>query len=232
VPNGPRWRDLSHADARGSNFYGAEFPKDIRQHLVRDWYPAGAEKLLIRDAVGIELKQDEIPSQCGLLVLNIQTVLAVRDAVYGGRAQETRYITASDLDRRTGTVVKVRLGNSVRETAGRVLPNAVNVYTGGGAMSARLSDDGAVIGEKTNFISVGSVRGFREALCSRCNLCSAYCPAGLPVRDIARWMDDGKPEKAASCHPETCFECNLCSSVCPAGRDQARRIRTAKKIRV
>ena len=196
---------------------------------MRDWYPAGAEKILIKDVLGIGLKPDEIPSECGILVLNVQTVLSLRDAVYGDKPADTRYITAADLGTHRGTVVRVRLGDSVAGTAAKVLPNAVNVYVGGGAMSAHLSDDGAVIDEKTNFIAVGPVSGFREALCSRCNLCSACCPAGLPVQELARLMDAGNGSKAAALGARACLECNLCSAVCPAGRDQAKRVRNGEK---
>ena len=95
---------------------------------------------------------------------------------------------------------------------------------------ARLADDGAVIGEKTNFLAAGRVTAFREALCSQCNFCSAYCPASLRVRDIAHYVDENKTDKAVLLHPVACMECGLCSAVCLAGRDQAKRIKMAKSM--
>ena len=145
---------------------------------------------------------------------------------------DTRYLTAADLNSRTGTVVRVRLGADVHETAGTLFPNAVAVFTGGGAMDARLSADGDVIGMRTNFLAAGAVKGFREGICSRCDRCAAFCPSGLAVREIARLMDEGRPEKTARYHPEACIGCRLCSAVCPAGRDQAGRMETARKIKV
>ena len=214
--------------AAAKHFDGDAFGPEIKQYQVRDWYPAGAEKILIRDVLGVSLAPAEIPSKRGILVLNVQTVLAVLEAAGGSRRSDTRYITAADLLSGSGAVVRVRLGDGVYETALRLFPKAVSVFTGGGAMSARLASDGSVIDKKTNFIAVGAVPGFREALCSRCNFCAAYCPMGLPVRELARLVDEGKTEQTARLHPESCIECNLCSSVCPAGRDQARRVREAK----
>jgi ferredoxin len=211
------------------DFYGAAFPPPVRLHKVRDYYPAGAEKLLIRDVLKIVLQPGEIPSELGILVLNAQTVASLCDAVLYNRKAGVRYITVADLNTMSGTVVKVRLGDSVGDTARRVYPNAVNVYIGGGAMSARLADDDAVIDEKTNFLGGGAVRGLREALCSRCGACTAYCPMELPVREISQFVDEGRGEEAAKLGPELCIECNLCSAVCPAGRDQAKRMRTAKR---
>ncbi|NLA86318.1 MAG: 4Fe-4S dicluster domain-containing protein [Clostridiales bacterium] len=136
-------------------------------------------------------------------------------------------MTVADLDSRKGKVVRVRLGAGVYDTAAKVLPRAVNVYTGGGMMNARLAGDDAVIDEKTNFLATGRIAGFREALCAQCDFCTAYCPVSLNVRKIARCLDADTPDKAALLHPENCMECGLCSAVCPAGRDQAKRIKAA-----
>jgi Na+-translocating ferredoxin:NAD+ oxidoreductase RnfD subunit len=212
------------------SFYTATFEPPVRMHRVRDYYPAGAEKLLIRDVLNIALKPDEIPAECGILVLNIQTIAALSAAARFNRRADTRYLTVADLGSLKGTVVKARLGDSAYEMARRVFPGAVNVHIGGGAMSARLADDGALIDEKTNFLCIGGDGGFREALCSRCLACDACCPAFLPVREISQRIDEGKPARAAQLKPEVCIECNLCSAVCPAGRDQAKRVKQAKRL--
>jgi electron transport complex protein RnfC len=221
--------DFSSVTIAAKAFHGAGFAPPVRLHKARDYYPAGAERTLIRDVLKIELRPDEIPSMCGILVLNVQTVIAVAEAVLLDRDADTRYITAADFGKRTGAVARVRMGGNVLEAVKKVFPGAVNVYTGGGAMSARLSDDASVIGVKTNFIAVGTHKGFREAVCSQCGFCSAYCPASLPVREIGQLVDAGKTEKTARFHPEKCIECNLCSAVCLAGRDQAARLREAGK---
>lgn len=210
------------------NPVGFHLPETVKLHQVRDYYPAGAEKLLVREVVG-DAPAECVPAEAGILVLNVQTVYTISKAVLSHRAADRRFITVADLDRRIGRAVRVRLGDGVYETARKILPVAVNVYTGGGIMNACLADDGAVIGEKTNFLAVGRITAFREALCSQCNFCSAYCPVTLHVREIAHYIDDNKQDKAALLHPENCLECGLCSAICPAGRDQARRVKTAKK---
>jgi Na+-translocating ferredoxin:NAD+ oxidoreductase RnfC subunit len=52
----------------------------------------------------------------------------------------------------------------------------------------------------------------------------------LRVREIAHYIDAEAPDKASRLQPVRCLDCGLCSAVCPAGRDQARRIRDAKKF--
>jgi Na+-translocating ferredoxin:NAD+ oxidoreductase RnfD subunit/ferredoxin len=209
------------------SFDGVSFPEPVRLHKVSDFYPAGAEKILVGNVLK-KASDNQIPAASGILVLNVQTVYAIREAVMLNRKADTRFLTIADLDNRTGKVVRVKLGAGVYETAREVLPRAVNIYTGGGIMNAYLADDDAVIDEKTNFLAAGPFRAFREAVCSQCNFCSAYCPAALHVREIAHYIDENKPDKAALLHPEKCMECGLCSSVCMAGRDQAKRVKTAK----
>jgi Na+-translocating ferredoxin:NAD+ oxidoreductase RnfD subunit/ferredoxin len=208
-------------------FGGTAFPDCVRQYRVPDFYPARAEKLLVGDVLNTDVRE-RVPASCGILVLNIQTVAAIYEAVIYSRQADVRMVTVADLNTRIGKAVRVRLGAGVYETAQKVLPRAVHIYTGGGMMNARLANDDAAIDEKTNFMATGPVRPFREALCSQCDFCSVYCPASLPVREIAHAVDEGKSGNAALYHPEKCMECGLCSAVCLAGRDQARRVRYAK----
>ncbi len=209
------------------DFLGVSFPAPVRSYNVTDHYPAGAEKILVQNILKIT-PENSSPAASGILVLNIQTVYAIYEAVFFGRKADTRYITAADLDKGTAKVVRVKLGAGVRETSQEVLPNAHIIYTGGGMMNARFSDDGAMIDEMTNFLATGQIRPFREAVCSQCNFCSAYCPVSLSVREIAHYVDADALEKASLLHPEHCIECALCSTVCLAGRDQAKRVKTAR----
>jgi Na+-translocating ferredoxin:NAD+ oxidoreductase RnfD subunit/ferredoxin len=219
---------FSSITVAAKDFYGAIFDAPVKMHRLRDYYPAGAEKYIIREVLNFEPAAGTLPAASGILVMNIQTVLAVWEAVSRNRKADSRYLTVADLASLKGTVVRAALGATVLETAQRVFPNAVNVYTGGGAMGARLSGDGDTITEKTNLIAVGAPKGFREAACSQCDVCSAFCPSGLRVRDIAHLVDAGNTDSASLLQPGNCLDCGLCSAVCLAGRDQAARVRTAK----
>lgn len=209
------------------DFAGYAFAEIATSYKVSDFYPAGAEKILVRHVLKTA-PADKIPAACGILVLNVQTVYAIFEAVLYDRRADTRFLTVADLNKGTGRIVRVKLGTSVRETAQKILGHAAIVYSGGGIMNARLSDDNDVIGEKTNFLAAGQVKGLREAVCSQCNFCSAYCPASLHVRKIAHFVDAGKMDQALRLHPEKCMECALCSAVCLAGRNQAKRVKAAK----
>jgi len=200
----------------------------LRLRKVPDYYPAGAEKTLIQEVLGEKSSSTEIPAEAGILVLNVQTVFAVYEAVYLDKKADTRFITLASLDERIGSVLHVRLGADVHDTAYKVCPGFAGVYAGGGMMNAAFSSDEAVVDEKVNFLAVGKVQGYREALCSQCCLCNAVCPARLNVNRIAHFVDEGKMDQAALFHPEKCLACGSCSAVCLAGRNLAARMAKAK----
>jgi len=215
-------KDLSGIHGYISN----AFP--MRLHKVPDHYPAGAEKLLIREVLGKKLGDGEIPATAGILVLNVQTVIAIYEAVCLDQRADTRFITLADLDKRSGSIAHVRLGAKIHDVADKILSGSINVYTGGGMMNASLSRDEAVVDKNVNFLAVGKVEGYREALCSQCCFCSAVCPAQLNVNKIVHLVDAGRMNQAMRLHPERCLNCGGCSVVCLAGRNLSARMSKAK----
>ena len=209
---------------------GLTLPGDIALNRVPDYYPAGAEKALIKEVLKKALPHDAVPAREGILVLNVQTVFAVYEGVRFDRKADTKLVTAADIGRMTGGVARVRLGDNVRQTVEKVYPGAGCVFTGGGMMNARMASDDTVVDASTNFLATGGFPGYRESpLCSKCGYCGAICPAGLKVNEIADLVDAGKTEKAARLHPERCMACGGCSFVCLAGRNLASRAVVARE---
>jgi Na+-translocating ferredoxin:NAD+ oxidoreductase RnfD subunit/ferredoxin len=221
---------FSTVTVAAKNAEGLSFPEGIAVRRVPDYYPAGAEKLLIREVLKKTLPQDSVPANEGILVLNIQTVAAVYEAVCLDKEADTKLITIADLRNMSGCVARVCIGANVHDTVKKVFSEAACVFTGGGMMNARIAADETVIDENVNFIAVGAFPNYnRESfLCSRCGYCSAICPAGLKVNEIARLVDDDKIDRTARLHPERCMACGSCSHVCLAGRNLAARVTAAK----
>ncbi len=208
---------------------GIHFPYAIVVRRVPDYYPAGAEKALIKEILHKSLPHDAIPAKDGILVLNVQTVFAIYEAVCLDRKADTRFITVADVNRMSASVVRVRLGMTVRDIVEELNLSAGCVFSGGGVMNARIAADDDTVDQFVNFLAVGMLPNYGESPnCSRCRLCCAVCPVGLKVNDIAELVDNGKAGETGRLHPERCLACGSCSHVCLAGRNLAARMDTAK----
>lgn len=205
------------------------FPSDIKLHQVKDFYPAGFEKILIKSALKRKFPGNSIPSRSGILVLNVQTLILIYEAVYLGKKVTDKYITVSDMKSDSVKTVKVKIGDSISSVLEAVYPGRHPVFTGGGVMQAHMVEDTDVIEKNTNFIAVSNMPRYKESpFCSNCNSCVDNCPQGLRVHRIASLIDEEKFDEISKFEPDKCINCGTCSYVCPGGRNLSARVGEAK----
>ena len=205
-------------------------PKDINIVHVKDYYPAGYEKSLIRSVLGIDVPDGSIPSRLGILVINVQTLLAVYEAVTMDKKADSKYITVSDLKSGTAKTARVSLGARITDTAESIYPGGQPVFTGGGIMQSHMADESDLIEKSTNFITVALIPEYKDSpFCSNCGSCRANCPKGLAVNRIAELTDLGKFDEIKKFQPEKCIRCGLCSYVCLAGKNLSAKVAEAKE---
>ena len=80
---------------------------------VKNFYPVGAERLLIKEVLGKCIDESTIPAQKGILILNVQTIYSIYKAVYHDKCDLTKYLTFANLKQKTAHVIKVELGMHV-----------------------------------------------------------------------------------------------------------------------
>lgn len=204
-------------------------PGELKLCQVPTQYPAGAEKLLISEVLHKKLSREQLPADCGILVLNVQTVYSVYEAVLGNRKADTRFITVADLRVPVAKVAKVRLGMKVHKILEETYPGATTAYVGGGLMQAYMAEEETVVDQHVNFIAAAQFPRYKESpQCSGCGVCVANCPASLSVNHVADLVDAGKLKEATGYHPEACISCGSCSYSCLAGRNLSLRVKKAK----
>lgn len=222
--------DFSSLTLAVKNTEGLQYPDSIRIHKVTDYYPAGAEKLLISEVLGVSLKDGTIPAEEGILVLNVQTLYAIYEAVAKLKKADTRFLTVADLRRNDGVVVKVGLSMKIRDIIDKIYPNSVYAFSGGGVMQAKQAQDDDIVGQTTNLIAAARFPKYKESpQCSRCGRCAICCPMGIQAGRIAEMIDKGDMSGVKRYHPEKCIACGSCSYVCLAGRNLAARVKSAKE---
>jgi len=213
------------------NNYNIKLGEDIHLHNVNNRYPAGAEKLLIREVLTIDLNKHQIPVQRGILVLNIQTIYAIYKAVFCNESDNTRFITVANRKDATAKIVKVRLGMKVHEVLESVYPGESHCFVGGGMMQAHLGDEQEVVDRRVNFITNGAFPKFKESpQCSHCGNCVSNCPASLQVNKIVKLVDQGKLHDTIKYRVDECIECACCSYSCLAGRNLSSKVKEAKLV--
>lgn len=201
-------------------------PEQVEIHKMPDKYPYGAERIFVEKLLKIGIPADSNPAQYGVLVLNLQTLIAVYEAVYYNKKADTRFITVADLFAGTAKVVKVSLEDRVSDIVEKTVGDKGMTFVGGGIMQARQAMDDETIGKTTNFIAVGTMPRYKESnQCINCGLCRFCCPMGLNVKRIADLIDEGKTLEAKIYNTNRCISCGICSFVCPAGKNLSGRIK-------
>lgn len=210
--------------------YKGSLPDNIQVFEVKDYYPGGYEKSLVQSVLKKNIPADVIPAKQGILVLNVQTLLSVFEAVYLNIKADSKYLTLADLRSGRACIIKTTIGTTIAEILEKSQFQGFPVFTGGGIMQAKITDDLAVIGKDTNFIALSELPKYKDShFCSNCGKCTSNCPKGLLVNRIAELADQDKYEKAKKYKPEECINCGLCSFVCLAGKNLSAKVQDAKR---
>lgn len=175
-------------------------------------YPGGYEGLLAGRALGVEIPVGKRPSDFGALVINVQTALALCQAVCRRRPLLDRVVTV-DGDRvaRPGNY-RVAIGTPISHllaVAGVELDPAPLILLGG-PMMGREADRSDSIGPGSIAVitlDAEHARAHEAEPCMRCGRCFDVCPFSLnPCSLIER------PDATVL----RCVECGACEFACPA----------------
>ncbi|WP_054742135.1 4Fe-4S dicluster domain-containing protein [Cellulosilyticum ruminicola] len=197
------------------------------QIKIRDQFPMGYENYLIKTVLGRKVPQGKRATDMGILVMNLQTVLAIVEAVNNRASAYTKWITIADMRSAKAYAVKVELGKDIMEIIKQVFRTQVfskgEVFAGEGALNCHELEKDEVITDTTSFVAIGSMPNYSKAKkCVKCGKCSRKCSAGVEVLNIIQHVQKyGKVNRQAcqSYHPEKCIGCGACTYGCGAGKD-------------
>lgn len=195
---------------------------EYKFHKVPNRYPVGAEKILIQETLGIHMEQNEIPAGKGILVLNVQTVFSVYEAVCRGCQVDTRFLTVADITTGEAVIARVSLHTNVNDALIRIMGDRKEktVFFGGGIMMAGKAGPDDVIDVKTNFIGYGNDVDYQQnEKCKKCGACVRNCPMDIQVSKIIQALEKGEITKAREFQPEKCIKCGTCTYFCRAGKN-------------
>lgn len=197
----------------------------VRVEPVPTRYPMGSEKQLILALTGLEVPANGRPIDVGVVVHNVGTALAVRDAIRFGKPLISRLVTVNGACVRQPGNIEVRIGT----LADDVLAFCGGLQTERGA-PARLLVGGPMTGIPVPSLHVPVVKGTSALLaldadevgdrsmspCIRCGECVRACPVGLLPLELARRVRVGELAAAVALGLKDCIACGCCAYQCPS----------------
>ncbi len=198
-------------------------------------YPQGSEKQLIQACTGKQVQVGKLPASSGVLVNNVDTIIAIHRAIVRGRPLMRKVITLSGGAIKNPGNYKVRLGMSLAELIEQ---------TGGlNCEPQRIIVGGPMMGISTFTLNIpmmkttGGVLCFNEKEsaipeerdCIRCGKCVEHCPIGLMPFVLNQNVIFDEQDDFVKNHGMECIECGSCSYICPAKRYLAQSIRKTRR---
>jgi len=213
----------------------SKFKVKIKIVVLPTKYPQGAEKQLIKAITKREVPPGGLPMDVGVVVQNVSTALAIKEAVVDGKALVERVVTVSGPRVKNPANFRVRIGTLISEliTACGGLPDDTErIIVGGPMMGIAQQTTEIPVTKGTTGILLLPKDEFRSEEiepCIRCGKCNEVCPMNLLISEIGRYAENKDWESTKKLNVDDCMECGACAYVCSAKRPLVQYIKWAKQ---
>lgn len=202
---------------------------NIKLSLVKDAYPNGWERLVVKNVLGIDY--DKYPSEKGIIVSNVSTIYAIYEMLKYNRPLTERVITITGPGIKKKKNVKVKVGALASEVIKGIdgyknIKNPIFI-AGGPMMGNSLPTDEVIITKDINCLLVIEDHLEKNLPCIKCGKCMEVCPVGIYPVMIMENRDNVK--KVKELKPTKCIECGLCSFTCPSKIEVREFVHIAKE---
>ena len=197
-------------------------------------YPQGAEKVLIENCTGREVPFPGLPSDVGVIVMNVTSIAFISKYLETGMPLTTKRLTVDGDIVAKPQNVEVIIGTPIRELfdfCGGLTAQPGKVLYGGPMMGTCVADLDQPILKNNNAVLAFSEKMARlpkATACIHCGRCTNACPLGLSAKEIVQAYNKGNVELLVELNADLCMSCGTCSFVCPAKRPLAPSIALAK----
>ncbi len=215
-----------------------QLPDDgtITIEAVETKYPQGAEKMLVKSLLGIEIPSRGLPSEIGLAIFNVTTMAELGALLpkRQGLIERIITVTGDDLEKPGNYIVPIGTPlQYILDFAGFTGEEA-ELILGGPMMGLPASSMDTPVTKGTGAVLVLDKRATKRddiQPCIKCSLCLQACPINLNPSELgqlaAKRQYDIMEEKF---HLNDCFECGCCSYVCPSNIPLVQYFRIAKTL--
>lgn len=200
-------------------------------------YPQGGERQLIYAVTKRSINSKMLPADAGCIVDNVETMIAIYNAVKLGKPVTNRVFTV------TGDAVTdpcnfyFSIGTSYQElldAAGGFSEQPEKIISGGPMMGFSMfgldvpttKTASALLCLTKDEVAIAEAL---ETACINCGRCVEACPEQIVPSRLSKFSAHGDMENFEKWHGLECVECGSCSFACPAKRPLAQLIKTMKK---
>lgn len=199
-------------------------------------YPQGGERQLIYATTGRYINSKMLPADAGCIVDNVETIIAIYNAVKNGIPVMKRVATV------TGNAIKnpsnflYSIGTTYQQlvdAAGGFTEEPQKIISGGPMMGfAMFSLDIPTTKTSSSILCLtkDEVSAHESINCINCGRCVEACPEQLIPSRLMKFGERGLMKEFEDWHGLECIECGSCTFVCPSRRQVAQSVKTMKKL--
>ena len=210
----------------------------ITVKALKTKYPQGSERQLIYAVTGRAINSSMLPADAGCVVDNVDTLVAIDQAVRFGKPLTQRIVTVTgDAIKEPGNFL-VRIGTNYQElvdAAGGFKAEPAKIISGGPMMGIALfSLDVPVIKTSSSILCLteDDVQKWEPGPCINCGKCAEVCPGRVLPSRLADFAEHYDEENFLKYNGMECCECGCCSYICPAKRRLTQSIKSMRKIQL
>lgn len=199
-------------------------------------YPQGGERQLIFATTGRAINSKMLPADAGCIVDNVETIIAVYNAVKKGIPVMKRVSTVTGDAIANPSNILYSIGTSYEElveAAGGFKVDPEKIISGGPMMGfSMFSLDIPTTKTSSSILCLAKdpVSQFETIACINCGRCVDACPEKLIPSRLMKFGERGLMKEFEDWHGLECIECGSCSYVCPSRRQVAQSVKTMKKL--
>ena len=202
--------------------------ENIELLTARTKYPQGAEKMLIKRALGRQVPSGGLPADAGAVVCNVATAKAICDAIQKGMPLIDRIITVTgDYIAKPNNFI-ARIGTNMADLVaycGGVTDPDATVKAGGPMMGFKQTDLNFPMMKGSNGIVALNTDPAQAVDCIKCGRCVDVCPMELKPLHFPKLTEaqDFKNHNVMDC-----MECRCCEAICSSKIPLVSYIRAGK----
>ncbi|SET10259.1 electron transport complex subunit RsxC [[Clostridium] polysaccharolyticum] len=196
----------------------------IQVKVLKTKYPQGAERQLIYATTKRKINSAMLPADAGCVVDNVDTVVAVKNAVCDSTPLIRRIVTVTGDAIKKPQNFKVPTGLNYAELveeAGGFVSQPEKVVSGGPMMGMALFDLNVPVMKTSSALlcmTKDEVAANEPSACIRCGRCVEACPSKLIPQKMLECSERFDDEGFVALNGMECYECGSCTYVCPAKR--------------